>query len=257
MTILHPADEPRFAALWTTLFALVGALGEAAAPAGSGQVPILLAARRQVRAGLRLAEGLLRRMLVPAAEAYIAELPPMRTRSLAAAAGAGADEAGRADPTVGQGSGVPSRRSDPWRFRLHEAGGRGPGGGRPYVPDPLGDHFGTRLVHIRRELQRFSTLVLTIEAPGNAIYRLALILRRRQVRAAAAAAAAAPDGPPHGSTPDQAETALSAIHVSGAAAIRDQGDMIPFSDAWQPAAELGCDPGPILRALATRPPGDP
>jgi len=242
-TLLHPLDEPRYAALWAPLVALVGALGRVIAPAGTGQIPVRLALRKEARAGLRLAEGLLRRLLVPVAEAYIPELPPRRPVPAALTdpdrqapvTAPGGESAAAQWPSAAPDStrGAPGR-ADPWLFRLHEARGRSVSRAGARATDPQGDYFGTRQVSIARECQRFSTLVATVEAPGHAIYRLALILRRHR---AAAEAAADDDGQASGS--------------SGPGGRRAPGRPPPLlAGDWAPPAALGCHPAPVLAALA-------
>lgn len=164
MTPTAASGPKDIATLWSMLFALIDDLVRLMAPAGSGQIPVPLALAADARMALRKAEGVLRRALMPAAEAMIASLPPRRV----------------ARPRLPSRP-VPAPGSIPFVFRLHEPARapQSPGQSSPHSPHP-GDHFGTARVAITNEVRRLAALVATASAPARATRRLALILRRRR-----------------------------------------------------------------------------
>jgi len=179
----HPMDHPARAPLWAALIGLVGAITLMLSPAGAGSRPVSIGLRTRIRRALRAAEGELRRLILPDAEALLPALP--KTRRLP-----GKDQR-RPRPAPR----APSRR-DPFRFRLHEpAEDRSTAAGdtaRRRAAHLVDDPYGLARVSAVAELNRLAGLITTIEAPEPAIRRLALILRRRSNAPAGPGAPARP-----------------------------------------------------------------
>ncbi|MEM0986246.1 MAG: hypothetical protein AAGJ32_08370 [Pseudomonadota bacterium] len=192
----HPADLAAYAADWTILMAVIRAVGELMGPAGNGTIPIFIALRKPLRRALRIAEGMMRRLLLQRARDLVAKDPAPVEQQPYPSAHSGSPGT---DPMTGSNlpTRAPERRSssDPWRFRLHEShSSNGPvnadaqhdGADHPAhlygrLRDP-GDHFGTLRVSVAAEFQRFCNLVVTLDRPHRAIARLVRILRRHRRR---------------------------------------------------------------------------
>jgi len=170
----HPMDDPARRPPWAALAALVSAITLMLSPAGAGNRPVSIALRTRVRRALREAEGRLRRLLLPDAEALLPTLAPLRPRA----------------PVPGQlqhpRPASPARpRPNPFRFGLIEPADRpvrSPAGRQPCRPDCITDPYGLGRVPATREVDRLCRLIVTVETPGPAIRRLAHILRRRAAR---------------------------------------------------------------------------
>ncbi|MEM7766184.1 MAG: hypothetical protein AAF253_01705 [Pseudomonadota bacterium] len=182
----HPSDNPDRAAPWTALFALIEAVTALLGPVGNGGIEIPVALRRRIRLALRAAEGQLRRLLLPEAEALLQSLPPAPPAPHQAASVSTVPALpAPGTQTAPEPSANPSRaHSDPFRFRLHEAAETThPPARKPSArPDPLHDPYGIVTVPAQREFLRLARLIAAATAPARAIYRLALILRRRLAR---------------------------------------------------------------------------
>jgi len=178
----HPMDHPARAPLWAALIGLVGAITLMLSPAGAGSRPVSIGLRTRIRRALRAAEGELRRLLLPDAEAL---LPALTKTPLLP---------GKDQGRTPHAPRAPSRR-DPFRFRLHEpaedrAESRDTGRRRAAVRTD--DPYGLASVSAVAELNRLASLITTIEVPEPAIRRLAFILRRRSNPPASPGAPARP-----------------------------------------------------------------
>jgi len=175
----HPMDHPARAPLWAALVALIEAISTLLVPAGPGSLPITRPLRGRIRRALREAEGRLRRLLLPDAEAHLATLAPAATVRPKRPA---APDAAHALP---EQAGSRPRTVHPFRFRLHESCGNRTAApadsppGRASGPDTPGDPYGLEKVSARAEFARLARLVAAVGDPGPVIHRLALVLRRR------------------------------------------------------------------------------
>jgi len=166
------AGDATTAALFAQLVALVNALALLIAPAGSGNGWAGLSLWREIRRGLRTAEGLFRRLALVPAIAATAHMPagnqrPARHATEGAAPAALPPLGGRWGP-----------------IRLHETRPEREshsGGNTPALADP----YGLLQMPLRSEFARFAALIAAISNPHAAIFRLARILKRRQQRTSA------------------------------------------------------------------------
>ncbi|MEM7767184.1 MAG: hypothetical protein AAF253_06810, partial [Pseudomonadota bacterium] len=175
MTGDHPLFTGAFSDLWDDALDMLNVLTALLGPAGTGVIPIGLKRRRRARRLLRVLEAVLRRILQREAQALRATL-------------AGLPKPAARGPRPRDQSPAKAPRtiaSFPWpTFSLHEAA---PGdASRRFSIDAAhtvtDDHCGTHLVCAQREVARLTSLIVTIHAPGRAIRRMALLLRRRQRR---------------------------------------------------------------------------
>ncbi|MEL6285231.1 MAG: hypothetical protein AAFQ18_03400 [Pseudomonadota bacterium] len=176
-------DVARWAPLWALLIACMAELGALLGPAGGGGRPILFATWCQVRAALPRAERGLRHLLHLAAEDALPAMAPFRERARPAARPSRPGPPGE--------TGVMAR--PPFLFAVHRL---------PRAPGPIDtgakrrgivdDQCGTLHVRADAEVRRFGARAVTIQSPGRAIHRLALILRRRRARRAGPRAVPAP-----------------------------------------------------------------
>jgi len=174
-------DVARWADLWGRLIALMASLGDLLAPAGDGSRPILYTTWREARAVLPQAERRLRHLLHLAAEVALPTMAPFRER------------AHRLAPPTPEPRDRGPASKPPFFFVVHRlAQPSAPPDGARKRRGIVDDQCGTLHVPADAEVRRFGALAVTIQSPGRAIHRLALILRRRRARRAAPLAFPAP-----------------------------------------------------------------